>query len=442
MGAFVDKLTPFYVSIGTPWVPITETIDYTRGYADDMRTTLMDAINDLAALAGTYTPNVDAVADDVPTLSHPSLPPRPDVTVALNDDWPDTVISEPSELPIDEDLGFEMPLSPEDLDVSFDHKPNEYQSCFGDALCKTLTHDLLNGGTGIPDAIHAALIDHEREGRRLAEDRARRKLSNALGETGFDIASGAATAAVLELEEDILRLDTDASNSIAVKEYDIATEQSKEARDFALRLEELNQKRFVKQEELLFEVAKAVNDYIIAKYEQSVKLYLAKVDALKGKLAAAKSRIEAIVSINEGRMKLYEGRVDVLRARISAIAEENKSKTDSARAVADIYTAEVRGIMEEFRMLAEEVRVAADVYRTKVDAAISKEKINLDAFTSGQSLAERISESIANIAAQAVASALGAIHTGMSYNYQGSTSASAHSNISNSLTESHSYQEE
>ena len=442
MGAFVEELTPFHVHVGTPWVPITETIDYTRGYADDMRITLMDAITDLGNIAGQYTPSMGTIAENIPTLSHPSLPPRPDVSVDLNEDWPDTTISEPSEMPIDAELDFEMPTEPADLDVSFDYTPGEYTSCFGNTLCDTIVDELVNGGTGIPDAIHAAILDHEREGRRLAEDRARRKLANALGETGMDIPSGIAAAAVLELEEDILRLDIDASDKATIKEYDIATENSRQAKDLAIRLDELKHKQFSERESMLLDVAKAANDYIIAKYEQSVKLYLAKVDALKGKLAAAKDRVDAIVSINEGRIKVFEGRMNVLRAKIDAIAQENSSKTDAARATADIYSAEVRGIGEEFRMLAEEVRVAADVYRAKVDAAVAEEGINLQAFTAEQSLSERISEAIANIAAQAVASALGAIHTGMSYNYQGSTSASMRGSINNSLGETHSFQDD
>jgi len=442
MGGFVDKIKYRHIGVGNPWNEITETVDYTRAYADQMRDALSNELENLKSVVGTYHPDFGRISSSIPSLSKPSFPSPPNINTELNDNWPDINIPDPVLKDISADFSYTDPVDPGDIDIDFDYSPGVYSSCIWDALCEKIKNGLLNGGTGLTDAVYAAIIDRNKEARRNAEDQARQKLVNTIGSRGFDLPGGMMAAAIVEFEKDIMAKDIDAVNNVTIKDFEMADANERFIKEIAVNIEGMLRNDFSDSENRLLDIAKTAKGYIVSVYEQKVKKYVASWDGVRAKIESAKSQIEAISSENESKIKAFLGRTEVLKSRIMAISSENESKEKLALYKSHIYEAKVRAISTEFSALVEEIKVAMDRYKTDVDAAISREELNLKAFSSSAALAESVSEAISKIAAQSVASALGAIQTSMSYGYRGSTSKSENSNLSNSLSEQHAYKEE
>ena len=441
MGQFVDRVTPTYVSIGSPWDAIEERIDEVTAYARDWANTLADTIEDLQGQVEQYEPDFEDVDDNIPEISSPVFPERPDISVDLNDEWPDTTIPEPSLKDVDVDLTINEPTAPGDIDPDFNYTPGVYQSCLAGELCSKIKDELVNGGNGLSDLVYGLIIDRNREARRQAGDRALRMAVNTVGARGFNLPGGMAAAVSMEAQKEIHAKDIDAVNAVTIKDFEIADANSRFIKDLSLKVEQYYRQAFDSEETRLFEIARETKNTIIAIYEQNVKKYLAMWDGEKAKLEAKKAQVDAIISENEGQIKVFVGRADVLKSKIMAISEENKSKTEVAKAQASVYESEVRAISVEYDALIKEVDAALRKYQTQIQAVVSREDLKLKGFTSAAELTAQISTSIAQIAAQSVASALGAINTSMSYGYHGSTSASASTSVSNSLSEGHSYEE-
>ncbi len=173
-----------------------------------------------------------------------------------------------------------------------------------------------------------------------------------------------------------------------------------------------------------------------------MKKYFAEWEGEKTRIDAKKKQIDFIIAYNDGQIKEMIGRADILKARIQAISEKNRGITDMAKAEADIYRSEVQAVAAEWNAFADEVKVALERYKVEVEAAVSSEELRLKAYATQADLNTKVSQGIANIVAQTVASSLSAIHTTLGLSWSGSRSAGTKRNLTNELRESHSYKEE
>jgi len=439
--SFVEQVPFQYTGVYAPIEDVKETIDYTRAYATDQADSLSDAIENLEALTGSYVPDFSVINSVIPSLVSPSFPPKPDLNTNLNENWPTDDVPDPNILENSPDFSFIDPVAPSPLDPSFDYTPGIFSSCLWVDLCSQVRDDLINGGTGLNDSVYGLILNRDSEARRSIEEESRQRLYDAVGESGFGLPGGMASEAILQHEREIHAKNIDAINSTTIKDFDLADGNTKFIKELSLKMEGIQRAAYDNDENRLFEIAKVSKDFIIAIYDQNVKIYIAQWEGVKIKLESLKVQVEAIISRNEGEIKVFLGKIEAFKARVEAIAAENKSKTDVTIAKADIYKTEVSAISSQFSALVEEIRVAMDKYRLELSESIEKEKINLSAYTSGAALSERIAESIANIAAQSVASALGALNTSESIAYSGSESLGYSSSLTNSLSEGHSYEE-
>ncbi len=104
-----------------------------------------------------------------------------------------------------------------------------------------------------------------------------------------------------------------------------------------------------------------------------------------------------------------------------------------------VYNATIQGIVGEYEALSK--WVSAEIERIKVEAeiAIKNEELGLSAYNAMSLLAEKVAESIAQIASQSIASALGAINTSLSNSYDAGESRRESWAHGDSLREQHSY---
>lgn len=440
--AYVADVPYRITAVGDPWTEITEMIDYSRAYADAMRLELTQAIEDLEDAVQAYTPDFGNVTSDIPELETPVFPDAPDLSVQLNENWPANDTPDPNIQPVDVDISYDTPIKPDSIDPVFTYVPGAYSSCTWSQLCALIQDELVNGGNGLSELVYGLIIDRNLEARRNLEDQARQRMYDAVGARGFDLPGGMAAAAILEFEKDITAKDLDAVNSTTIKDFEIADANTRFVKELALKMDEAQRAAYNSEEDRLFNIAKSTQEVMIAIYEQNVKLYIAEWEGVKAQIEVAVAEIDALIATNDSEIKVFLGKTEAYKVETEAIASENKSKTDLAIAEGQIYETEVRAISAKFSVLVEEVRVALEEYKVDVGAVISKEEINLKAFTTQSELTISSIETISNIAGQAVASALGMLNTGMSYDYAGRTSMSYTSGLSNQKSETHAYKHE
>lgn len=433
---------PFRPSPNSMYSQIVDTIDYTRAYADDMRDRLAQAIEDLGDILENFDPQIPDFDTDLPDIDRPSLPQRPSFgELELDDNWPDDFPVDPVLMEIGNlDFDYVAPEPPAEIDPNFSWSPDQYTSDMWFALFSKVHGDIINGGNGLPHDVYQAILAREREARRVAQDREYRRSLDAVGARGFNLPGGMVAAIQLETMREMMAKDQDAINNIAIKDFDLAVENMRFAITTGVELEKILRMTYDSLQKLNFEAAKAAKDYLIAVYSENVKAYLAKWEGIKTRMEALKAKVDAIVSYNDGLVKTYLGKAEVFNARINAIVEKNKALVEERKAEVALYTAEVDAVSKEYALLIEEVKARMEAMRLEISAAIDEAKINLEAYTSKAQLSERISEAIAQISAQAIASALGAINTSMSHGYSGHESLSEAWSHSERLGESYSGQ--
>jgi len=405
---------------------ILETIDYTRTYADEMRTTLGDAIEALGEIVGTYNVSVDVIDSTIPSIDRPSFPARPSfLPLELDSNWPSTYIPDPA---FQEygllDFDFVAPTPPAEIDSNLNFTPQAYTSEMWQTLFARVHGAILNGSYGITDAVHAAMVSQEQEARRRNQARSFREGLAATGAMGFNFPGGHHAAFMSEFGSEVLFADQNALNTITIKCFEIANENQKFYTTAAIDLEKIIRATFDEAEKISLEAAKAASDYLSRFFSENVKLYLGKWEGFKIKMESLKAKIEAIATRNESETKIFISRAQVIESQVKAISEKNKGMVDARAGEIQVYATEVGAVKDEYVALIEEVKVHQAAIKMEIDRSISEEQMKLSAFENKAKLASTIATAVANIASQGVASALGAINTSMSNSYSGSESKS------------------
>lgn len=442
MGSFVEEVPYKNIGVGSPWTEITGMIDYSRAYADEMRQELADAIDALKEGVEKYIPNWQEINTNIPALVVPDFPVAPNIDSNINDNWPEYDIPDPTIEDINVDLSYTLPVKPNSIEASFDYVPGQYSSCLLEELCNKIKNELINGSTGLNDIVYALIIDRNIEARRNIEDQARQRAYDTVGARGFDLPGGMASAVILELEKEIIAKDLDAVNSTTIKDFELADANARFIKELSLKLEQQQRTSFDTEEDRLFNIAKTSKELVVAIYNQNVKLYVAEWQGIETQLSAAKKEIDAQISINENEVKIFQSKAEVLKIRTETIAAENNAKIALTNAQVSVYDSEVKAISIQTSALIEEVKTHLEEFKINVNRIVSQEQINLQAVTSESDLTTKVTTALSDIAMQSVTAALGMLNTGMSYDYNGATSLRYSTGLTNSMNESHSYEEE
>jgi hypothetical protein len=441
MGAFVDRINQRVVTVGSPYRLITDRIDTLRNYTNEWSDKLDNALNNLESGLGPYISHLQHISADIPNLDQPNMPTRPQLNTQLDTNYPADTLIDPNLQDIFIDLSISnQPVKPQAADADFSYTPGTYDSCLMSRVYQKACQALIDGGTGLTQVVYDAIIARNREARRNAQELAYRRAIDEVGSSGFKFSAGQAAAVLLEMQKEVLAKEMDAVNNTTIKDFEIADTNERFIKEWSIKVEELNRREFDSDEDRFFTVASKTKDYILAAYEQAVKIYIAEWDGIKAELSAKKLQVDAIVARNEAELKRFETEAQVLKIRFDAISDKNKNITELAKAEAAIFESEMRAVGIEFDALAKRVDIALQKYKTEVDAALGEEKLRLDAYTSQADLAAEMSKAVGRLAAQIVASALGGINASMGYSYTGHESRTA--SVSNNLSESHAYNEE
>lgn len=425
-------------SLSSPYTLITDRITESDVLTADFKSDLETAIGNLGS-ALQYTPDFETLEKNIKDLLLPQIPSAPEISLSLNNNWPNTNIPNPVIKDVNVPTGYTNPEAPDALDTTFDYTAGTYDSQLWPPYLQALLSDLATGGTGLTEQVYQGILDREVESRRIINDRARQRLDRQFGpSSGSMMPAGAYLTAVQELEEDIRLQDIDALRTVMIKDFDLADQNTRFTKDLIQRVEAMLRGDFISREDLLFRIASTSKDLALRIYEQKISVFLAQWEGVKAQLEAAKIQADILISRNNGEVETFKARAQVLEAKISAIAAENQAKTDAASAKAGIYATQVQALGVESNLLIEEVRISLEVFKTNLNEIISKEGLNLQAYQSAKELDAEKATAIGRFSAQSVASSLQMTSTSLGYSYGANESISHRYGLTNSLSESYS----
>jgi len=438
-GAFVN--TPDWQNVTPSSYGVYSLIDYAKSMADTFLAELSTSLEDLQGLVGTYNPDKIDIDTDVPQATGPTFPTPPQFAdLVLDDSWPANwpfppILTDYGNL----DFEFIAPLPPAEIDGNFGYIPSEYTSEMWDALFTKVYNWIVEGGTGLTPAVHSSIVQREQEARRINEDREWNNAINAVGENGLNLPSGQAGAILSEFQREKGKRDATALLEIMIKDFDLATENTRFAITSGLTMEGMLRQAFENLENRGFEIAKAAKDFLIRVYEANVKMYLAKWEGIKLAMEALTAKIHAITELNTGKIEIYSKQVDATAKQIDGITQKNAALIADRQGRWSIYGTEVGAIATQWEIAIKNAGLDLEGIRLQVQILLEEAGLDQKAYDAAASLAERVSSAIAQFQAQVAASAIGMMHTSVSSGWSAGESISETISHGESLGESHGY---
>ncbi len=264
---------------------IVGVIEYSRQFADEMRITLTNSITELCDLVDDYQPEILDIDTDIPDLDRPSFPSPPIL--------------------------------------------GNYSSVIFDLLAAKICDDLINGGNGLSASVYRAMLERERESRRTNQDREYSNAIDAAGANGFNLPSGQIAAIQVTLGKEIMAKDQDALNNLAIKDADMATENTKFAVTMGIELEKILRSAWDGTEDRKIDLHKTITGGVAAEYDALSKWLLTKLNAIK---------IEMEIAIKNGDLGLASYNSAVLLASKTAETIANIASQSVASSLGAINT--------------------------------------------------------------------------------------------------------
>lgn len=418
--------------------------EYAKDLADSMKDLLLASIDDMQGILKNYDPSDVRIDTEIPKARGPNFPSKPILSSAeLDDNWPTNYPSTPILLGYGNlDFSFVSPIPPDDINANFGWLGAIYTSEMYNALFARIYDNVINGGHGLTEAVYNSIIAMEQEARRINQEKTYRTSLDSVSETGFNLGSGILGGLQAETFRELSKLDQDSLNNITIKNFDMATENTKFFVNAGIELEKLLRATFEAFENRRLEASKFEKEIVVSVYAEHIKSYVSKWEGIKVQMQAFIAKIEAITSYNTAQVSVFEGLWSGIETQVKAIAAKNQAILDDRRNQIEIYKVEVDAVSQQWSTAIANAGLELEGVKLEVQLAIEQAKINLEAYTGESEVAKSIQDSIAKIAAQAMASALGIIHTSLSSSYSGSEAISENWSHGESISESHSYSEE
>jgi hypothetical protein len=382
---------------------------------------------------------IDAVDPITDTTGRPTKP-----VLSLPDEWPDV-----DKIPIlgylrpvpQQDLSYTAPDVPPDPGGGLNWTPGAYTSAILDPLYDAIYSGIQNGGTGLAEAVEAALWARGRERQRVANAREWKRAMDATGADGFDFAAGPQATILLSMSAEMLQQDENLNNGIIKISADLAQVNTHSMLDKGMALEQLFRQFFNDNENRSLDAQKAIAQYVLDKYRAAVEVYRAQWEGVKAEIEAKIAFVELVLKENQqmfekftAEMGAYTAEIDLVAKKISAIVEGYKGEVDG-------YRAEIDERAAWWKALTEEQKVRVEANRLKLEKAISQVKMFIDGTLSINGLRGDLVKTKGGLLAQMIASALGAINASFSINHSGSESKSESVTRSEGVSEGHNFEE-
>ena len=306
----------------------------------------------------------DILVPNSPTIDSVAVPTMRDITIPTSPEF--------------ETIAFEGVMPIDDLDLpitTFSYEEAAYQS---DLLTNTknkLNDLVVNGGTGLGADIEDAIWNREAERAELALVERKDALAAEWAERGFDLPNGVLTSLLLDLDREYTNQRLTSGREIAIKQAEIAKEETQFALKQASDLEGTLMKYASEAAQRSLEAAKFVIDCAIQAFNARINRYNAEIEGYKAQAAVYETRIRAMLA-----------RVEVFKAQIDSqklIGEINSINVDlygkmltASNILIERYKTEMDAA--QVRMGIEKLRI--DSYKARIDSYTSTVQLHVAQF--------------------------------------------------------------
>jgi hypothetical protein len=247
-------------------------------------------------------------------------------------------------------------------DITFSFSENTYS----DALLTDVKNVLiyrLQGSTGLPPVVEAALWNRERDREQTAALQAERTLLVERQGVGFSRPTGSALSALTQVVQETQSKLIDLGREIMIKQADLEQENLKNSIQQVIALEDILVRQNNNVNQRGFEVAKYTQDIAIEIFKSRITLFSTEVAAYQAYATAFNFKVQAELA----KIEIFKAEIDAQRL----IAEVNKetislylAQIDGVKAGADIYKTIVESVSE--RIKAENLKL--DIFKTQIEA--------------------------------------------------------------------------
>jgi hypothetical protein len=310
--------------------------------------------------------------DSAPELNIPDLPDLPALTMPDAPDLEDIgpYLPEPITITVTEFVEpapeFDAPPPSESLDFT----EAEYVSALLEKV-KARVSAMLDGGTGLPAAIEAALFSRAADRDDASAAKLAQEVREEFASRGFDAEpNGILARRALEVRQTNRNARAGTNREIRLQNAELEQRNLQFAVTSGISLEVSLLQAHLAVEQRKFEYASKLKDISIAvfqahvtRFNALVAAYNARIEAYKAFLDGQRARVDiyrAEIEAAKARGEINEQRVRAYEAQIRA----EQAKADAARALIEGFRARIEGE----RAKIEAYRGEVDAYRSYVDA--------------------------------------------------------------------------
>jgi hypothetical protein len=364
-----DIVIPTVEFSASPPDPITSTLP--------VRTSPVENLTDPGfSIPGPPDVSWPTFSSQVPSIADSIIPEAPMITLPAVPQLSDIVIPSPPEYSIPE-FDWELPsdniTAPE---PQFAWNEAEYDSDIRRKLAEKLFNELVNGGSGFPEATEQAIYDRATSRMRTEEQTALDQMLDFFSGRGFDLPPGALAGQMLELNNKILNSREDLNNDILVQQSKLAQENAQ----FIIKASLENEKMLMDYTNQFQVRALEAAKFVVL---SALQIYSAKVEMYKAKLAIYSTQAEiykARVMGETAKAEFYKAQMEGLVASAEVqktMIEAYKAQVGAVGMSIELYKAEMEGA--QIRASIDEVRIKAfaalvQAYSAQVSAVAERYK--------------------------------------------------------------------
>lgn len=322
-----------------------------------------------------------------------------------------------------------------------------YQSDLHDALETALLAFIENGGTGLGSDVEDALWARARARQALTNEKVRDTIEELMSSRGYTVPPGALSGMLKEALLEETRGDAQMNYEISIEQARLARAQSEFTATSSIALEGQSKDQFNNIANRALEYAKASAQVIIDLYLGKVQGYIAKQQALKLTVEAAKLQIDAAAAANESVNQAYATDVQAYEA-------QTKMEIAIVESIAKVYGYKIAGYEADAKVAAIQLNSQVELLRSKMDQAnnqttltLKEAELTVQSYLGALQLTADGIKAGGNISAQIAASALSAVNASASLGASAANNQTTGRNytasVSNqaTLSESHRYDE-
>ena len=310
---------------------------------------------------------------------------------------------------------------------------------FAPLLTKILAM-MADGTTGLDPVVEQEIYDRTVARNFTTNDKAYREVETYFSARGWDDEPQDSLAGrLLEVSGEIARNETEIAGKIMIERADLVQKNTQFIVTQATELEKLIRTTRDGESQRALEFAKITAEIAIQLFAENIRGFVATIQAKR-------DYIQAQVEVLRGAIEHNRGLIDTYRAQMESFKIGVEAKTSINDAIIKGFEAEITGYEAETKALSASQMALVEDNKARIEKAnlelrlmLGKIDAAIRAYIAESSLKEKISNDMAQLAANSVTGALNAVSTSASLGYSGSESRSEGFQKSESIHESHQF---